>query len=110
MENRQPALRGQSGSIRSLTLTSGGTTGVALSGPWSVGDDGLIDADLKVTIQNPRELSRILSQVIPEQAKQFETAFTGLALLGDAPTLPLKIVKGKATLGFIPLGMVPAVD
>lgn len=110
IESRQPALRGQSGTIRSLTLTSGGTSGVALSGPWSVAADGLVDADLKVTIQNPRELSRILSEVIPEQKKQFETAFTGLALLGDAPTLPLKIVRGKATLGFIPLGMVPAVE
>ena len=108
--NRQPALRGQSGAIRSMTLKLGGTSGVSLNGPWSIAEDGLVDADLKVTIQNPRELSCILSEVIPEQKKQFETAFSGLTLFGDAPTLPLKIVKGKATLGFIPLGMVPAID
>ena len=102
-------LRGQSGTIRSLTLTTGGTTGAALSGPWSIDADGLLDANLKVTIQNPRELSRILSEAMPEQRKQIETALSGLAMLGDAPTLPLRVVKGRATLGFIPLGMVPAV-
>lgn len=108
--SKQPALRGQSGTIRSMTLTSGGSAGVALSGPWSVDADGLVDATLKVTIQNPRELSRILSEVIPEQRQQIGSVFSGLAMLGDAPTLPLTIAKGKATLGFIPLGMVPAVQ
>ena len=28
-------------------------------------------------------------------------------MLGDNPTLPLKISKGRATLGFIPLGKLP---
>lgn len=101
------SLRGQAGTIRSMTITSGGNTGAAVTGPWSIGDDGLLDADLRVTIQNPRELSRLLAEVIPEQRQQIETAFAGLALLGDAPSLPLKVVKGKATLGFIPLGMLP---
>ncbi|PWK64586.1 DUF2125 domain-containing protein [Aminobacter sp. AP02] len=109
VKSRQPVLRGQSGTIRSMTLTSGGSSGVALSGPWSIDTDGLVDADLKVTIQNPRELSRILSEIIPEQRQQIGSAFAGLALFGDAPTLPLKIAKGHATLGFISLGMVPAV-
>lgn len=103
------SLRGQSGTIRSLTLTTGGNTGAALSGPWSIDQDGLMDANLRVTIQNPRELSRILSEVMPEQRRQIETAMSGLAMLGDAPTLPLRVVKGRATLGFIPLGIVPAV-
>lgn len=106
----QPVLRGQSGMIRSMTLTSGGSAGVALSGPWSINADGLVDADLKVIIQNPRDLSRILSDVIPEQRQQIGSVFSGLALLGDAPALPLRIVKGRATLGFIPLGMIPAVQ
>lgn len=106
----EKSLRGQAGTIRSLTLTSGGTTGAALSGPWSIDADGLLDADLRVTIQNPRELSRILAEAIPEQRQQIETAFNGLALLGSAPSLPLRVAKGRAMLGFIPLGNVPAVE
>lgn len=109
VEGGERSLRGQSGTIRSLTLTTGGNTGAALSGPWSIDQDGLLDANFKVTVQNPRELSRILVEVMPEQRRQVETAMSGLAILGDAPTLPLRIVKGRATLGFIPLGMVPAV-
>lgn len=106
----EKSLRGQSGTIRTMTLTSGGNTGASLSGPWSIDADGLLDATLRVTIQNPRELSRILSDAIPEQRQQIETAFAGLAIFGNAPSLPLRIVKGRATLGFIPLGMVPAVQ
>ncbi|AWC22266.1 hypothetical protein CO731_01723 [Aminobacter sp. MSH1] len=109
LADKARSLRGQAGTIRSMTLSTGGNAGAAVSGPWSIAEDGLLDADLKVTIRNPRELSRILSEIVPEQRQQFEAAFSGLAILGDAPTLPLKIVKGKATLGFIPLGMVPAV-
>lgn len=110
LDGGQKSLRGQAGTIRSMTITSGRNTGAAVTGPWSIGDDGLLDANLRVTIQNPRELSRILAEVIPEQQKQIETAFAGLALLGDAPTLPLRVTKGRAMLGFIPLGMVPAVQ
>lgn len=103
-------LRGQSGTIRSMTITSGGSAGAALSGPWSVGDDGLIDANLRVTIHNPKQLSEILSTVIPEQRPRIEAALSGLAMLGDAPTLPLRITKGRAVLGFIPLGLIPPVE
>lgn len=102
-------LRGRTGTIRSMTLTTGGSAGVSVSGPWSVAGDGLIDADLTVKILDPRKLSAILSEAIPEERERIEAALSGLAALGDAPTLPLKIASGKATLGFIPLGMVPAV-
>ena len=43
-------------------------------------------------------------------ADQIRTSFAGLAVMGDNPTLPLKISKGRAMLGFIPLGNVPPLE
>ena len=43
------SLRGQSGTIRTLSISSGGTAGLSVAGPFSVGADGLLDADLKVS-------------------------------------------------------------
>ena len=41
---------------------------------------------------------------------QIEQGFAGLALLGNEPSMPLKVVKGKASLGFIPLGKIKPLD
>ena len=43
----------------------------------------------------------------PSAAAQIRTSFAGLAAMGDNPTLPLKVSKGRAMLGFIPLGNLP---
>ena len=100
-------LRGQSGTIRELALSTGEETGVTLSGPFSIDDAGLIDARLNITIRDPRGLSAVLAEAVPEKRDQIEQAFSGLAMLGNAPSLPLRIAKGKASLGFIPLGQIP---
>lgn len=100
-------LRGQSGTIRELALSTGENTGVSLSGPFSVDEAGLIDARLNITIRDPKGLSAVLAEAVPEQRRQIEQAFSGLAMLGNAPSLPLRIAKGRATLGFIPLGQIP---
>jgi hypothetical protein len=100
-------LRGQSGTIRELALSTGENTGVTLAGPFSVDEAGLIDARLNITIRDPKGLSAVLAEAIPERRAQIEQAFSGLAMLGAAPSLPLRINKGRATLGFIPLGEIP---
>jgi hypothetical protein len=99
--------RGQSGTIRELALSTGEETGVTLSGPFSVDDAGLIDANLNITIRDPKGLSAVLGEAVPEKRDQIEQAFSGLAMLGNAPSLPLRIAKGRASLGFIPLGQIP---
>ena len=104
------SLRGQSGTIRELALSTGEKTGVTLSGPFSVDDQGLIDARLNITIRDPKGLSAVLAEAVPEKRDQIEQAFSGLAMLGNAPSLPLRIAKGKASLGFIPLGDIPPVQ
>ncbi len=101
------SLRGQSGIVRTLALSSGPDTGLSLSGPFSVAEDGKIDADFKVLVRDPRGLAVMLGDVFPEMRSEISGSLSGLALLGNTPTLPLRIVKGRATLGFIPLGDLP---
>ncbi len=101
------SLRGQSGTIRTLTLSTGGDAGMSVSGPFAVSAEGLLDADFTLTIRNPRQLSAQLVAAFPAQADQIRMSFTGLAAMGDNPSMPLKIKAGNATLGFIPLGKLP---
>ncbi|MCV3207651.1 DUF2125 domain-containing protein [Mesorhizobium sp. YC-39] len=103
------SLRGQAIDIAKLDLSSG-TARVTVSGPVSVSADGLIDANLMIKLNDPKAVAAILGAAIPEQKSQIETGFAGLALLGNEPSMPLKIVKGKASLGFIPLGKIKPVD
>jgi hypothetical protein len=109
-ENRARDLRGQSGIIRTLNLQLGEKGALILSGPFSIDQDGLIDADLKVSISDPKALSASLADVFPEEASKIKQGFAGLAFLGSKPSLPLKITKGAATLGFIPLGRIRPIE
>jgi hypothetical protein len=104
-------LRGQSGTIRKLTLAPGADTAVTVEGPLSIGSDGLIDADLRIAIRNPQALSAILVEALPELANQIRTAFSGIAALGETggqvPPLPVRIVKGKVSIGFLTVAQIP---
>jgi hypothetical protein len=101
------SLRGRSVEIRSLELSSGDGA-ISIAGPVSVDADGLVDAQLTIRVRNPQVVASTLANIFPEQAQQIRTSFAGLAALGKEPALPLKIVKGEMTLGFIPLGKMPA--
>lgn len=100
-------LRGQEGAIRILALSAAPNIGVTASGPFSVGRDGLLDAELTLTVRDPEGLSALLGDAFPEARQQISTSLSGLAALGTEPSLPLNIVRGRASLGFIPLGDVP---
>ncbi len=81
---RSRSLRGQSGTIRNLDLSTGPETGIALSGPFTVGADGLIDANLMVTLRDPRGVAAALANAFPEARRQITAGFAGLAALGNA--------------------------
>jgi hypothetical protein len=98
------SLRGQSVEIGKLDLSSGGA-GISLSGPVAVDAGGLIDASLRIELRDPKAVGAILATAIPERKKQIEQGFSALAMLGDAP-MTLNVVKGRAMLGFIPLGRI----
>lgn len=99
------SLRGQSAVLRDVALSSG-TAAVQVSGPIAVNTDGLIDADLMIRIKDPQAVATILSTAIPEQERQIQQGFAALAFMGKEPSMPLKIAKGRISLGFIPLGKI----
>lgn len=101
------SLRGRSGTIRTLALSTGPTTGLALAGTFAVAADGLLDADLTVTVRDPKALGEQLATAFPDNADQFRTAMAGLGSMGDKASLPLKISRGQALLGFLPAGKIP---
>jgi hypothetical protein len=103
------SLRGQAVDIRNLDLSSG-TARITVSGPVSIDANGLVNADLMIKLKDPKAVAAILGTAIPEQKSQIDQGFAGLALLGNEPSMPLKIVKGKASLGFIPLGKIKPVE
>lgn len=105
---RPKSLRGQAMEIGKLDLSSGDAH-VFVSGPISVDADGLIDASLTIRLQNPKAVAGILAAAIPEKASQIQQGFAALAMLGNEPSMPLRIAKGKASLGFIPLGRIDPV-
>lgn len=105
LKTNAKSLRGQSVDFQQLVLSSGEAK-ISLSGPVSVDGDGLIDADLAIKLENPKAISAILAAAIPEQAGKIEQGFAALAMLGNEQSMPLRIVKGRASLGFIPLGKI----
>ncbi|QPC85678.1 DUF2125 domain-containing protein [Mesorhizobium sp. NBSH29] len=107
VQARQKSLRGQSGTVRDLGISLDADTGISVSGTFTVAEDGLLDADLKIAMRNPKGFANALAVAAPEFASQINSGIAGLAFLGGAPELPLKIVKGRAVLGFIPLGAIP---
>ena len=103
LRSKPESLRGQALDITRLELSSGEAR-IAVSGPVSVDAEGLVDADLMIRITNPEALAGIVAAAMPEEAPKIRQGFAALAMLGKQPAMPLKIVKGNAVLGFIPLG------
>ena len=99
--------RGQSGTIHEASLSSGPNTGLTVSGPFSISEDGLIDADLKITIRDPNGLSVVFAAAFPENSDQIIAGVSALSFMGNAPSLPLTIKKGKANISFVKLGKIP---
>ena len=93
--------RGWSGTIHNLSLSADPDTGLSLSGPIAIDEQGLVNANLMVGIRNPAALSGILQAIFPQAGD-----LSALAALGNTQ-LPLNIVNGQASLSFIPLGAVP---
>jgi hypothetical protein len=109
LADRKRNLRGKTGVVNGLLLTLGAKGGLTLSGPFSIDQDGLIDAQFKVIVRDPLELSKSLAQIFPDEADKIRQGMAGLAFLGSKPTLPLRITKSAAVLSFIPLGKIPPV-
>jgi hypothetical protein len=102
-------LRGRSGVIRDATLNIGPRGGVTVNGTFSVGENGLVDADLKVTVRDPEGLSAELVKIFPEKRREIRNVTSALTFMGNDPTLPLVIEGGEAKLAFFKLGDIPPI-
>ncbi|MHB2267821.1 DUF2125 domain-containing protein [Aliihoeflea sp. PC F10.4] len=101
-------VRGLGATINSIVLrTAGNETAARITGPVSVDEAGLIDAQLTMTLENPQVFARILSEFFPGARDQIRLAFMGVAALGDTPSLPVRIDKGTVSIGFFRLGNIP---
>lgn len=101
-------LRGRSGTVRNATLTiAGSDAGATIRGPISVDELGLVDANLEVTLRDPRSFAAILVALMPEARQEIGLSLSAIEAMGSAPTLPLRIAKGEVSVGFISLGSIP---
>lgn len=107
VQGRGPGLRGKSGTLRTVAVSLDEETGATVAGPFSVDADGLIDAQLKITLRNPEALGAILIELMPEARDEIELGLSALSAMGEAPTLPLRIEQSEMSLGFLSLGSIP---
>lgn len=107
------SLRGLSIDIRTLSLNSGEAK-MMLSGPVSIDTNGLVDATLRLGMENPAAVGAIFQAAVPERASEIGQAFAALGMLGDKPAVPIRIDKSRIKLdlvfGSITLGQLPPVQ
>lgn len=102
-------LRGRSGTIRNAELSVDEKSGVTVSGTFSFSEEGLLDADLKLTVRDPNALSAVLMKAFPEKRRDIRNVTSALTFMGNDPTLPLMIERGEARLTFFKLGEIPPI-
>lgn len=111
-ESVHQRLRGHSGTINQAFVSMPNGAMVSLTGPFSVNEDGLINADLKLTLVNAQSLAQAGQAVFPAQGGNIATVLFALSAMpkdeNGNPTMEIAIRKGKASAGFIPLGRLPA--
>ncbi|WP_292897498.1 DUF2125 domain-containing protein [Nitratireductor sp.] len=104
-------LRGRSGKIENLSLKiAGGDSGLMLKGPIRIADNGFVDAELRVTVNEPERIAQLVGEILPDRRDEIAGITAGLANLGTAPTLPVNIRQGRVFVGFLPLGSIPPVQ
>ena len=104
-------MRGHSGVINQAFLSMPNGAMLTVAGPFSVGEKGEIDADLKVTMVNSQSFAQAGQTVFPEQGGNIATVLFALSAMpkdeNGNPVIDITVRKGKASAGFIPLGRLP---
>lgn len=101
-------LRGLATVVNSMVIrTAGNETAARVEGPFSIDEAGLIDAELSLSVENPQVFAQIMAELFPAARDQIRLAVAGAAMLGDNPSLPMRISKGRVSIGFLNLGTLP---
>ncbi len=105
-------LRGQTGTLRKVDVAFQDGSGISISGPFSVADDGRISGDFKVTLRDPEGVAKVMQAIFPEAGNTISTVVQAMAFVpkdeSGAPTLPITVKNGKMSVGFISIGRLPA--
>ncbi|WP_159951653.1 DUF2125 domain-containing protein [Rhizobium sp. 18065] len=112
----QPALShaqtlyGTNGEIRRFVADLGEGRVLTLSGPFSVGNEGLISGQLRIEIEGMDAWNDALGTAYPQMKDTFDDinkVLTVMSLGRDKASAEITIRDGVASLGFIPLGEIP---
>ncbi|PHP65540.1 hypothetical protein CSC94_18250 [Zhengella mangrovi] len=104
------SLRGTEGTLRDLSLAIGETSGMRITGPYSVDTQGRLSGDFSLTLRNPSALASLAKKFYPQQARTVDTVLTAVTVAGgsaEGPTLPVSVKDGVPTIGFIRLNPLP---
>jgi hypothetical protein len=104
-------LRGQSGTLRAVSLDFIEGGGLTLSGPLSFDETGLLSGDLSITFSEADKLGKTIEQIAPEIAAYVAPSLSlaaSTAKPGENPRIDVTIRRGRASIGLIPLGDFPA--
>ncbi|MFC4626549.1 DUF2125 domain-containing protein [Daeguia caeni] len=105
-------LIGHSGVIHQAMISMPNGANITLSGPFSIDDDGLIDADVKLKLVNPQSFLQAGQMMFPTQSGNLTTIMFALGAMpkdeNGNPIIELTIRKSKVSAGFIPLGRLPS--
>jgi hypothetical protein len=106
-------LRGQSGALRAVSLDFAEGGGLKLSGPVSFDETGLLSGDLSITFSEAEKLGKKIEQIAPEIAAYVAPSLSmaaSTAKPGENPRITVTVRKGRASIGLIPLGDIPALQ
>lgn len=103
-------IRGAEGELKRLALLLNEDRGILISGPYSVAQNGLLNASLEVRIIDVDAVMAVAATAFPDVANLLSAFANGQPRTGDNKdevTLQITISDGKARMGFIPLGTLP---
>jgi hypothetical protein len=105
---------GVSGEARSLVLEPADGGRLALSGPFTITPDGLLDAEIRIEADRIASLGAFFTALMPQQAETIANIAGLLGALetgGTSPQSPrsltLTVNRGRISIGLIPAGRVP---
>lgn len=107
---QEQRLYGTRGEIRRMVVDLGEGRVLTLSGPFEVGEDGLVSGRIKVEVEQIKAWRDALKAAYPEQSEMIDNAANVLRALAfgrDDSEAEITIQNGVAALGFIPLGQIP---
>jgi hypothetical protein len=109
---------GIAGAARKVILSPDSGGRLALSGPFSVTQDGLLEGQIRIEASDLPGLGAFFLRLFPERAEAINNAVSLIsAIVPDAgeapgkdaaPSFTLTIRRGQVSLGLIPLGKMPS--